>query len=420
MSGEQGNDVWMPTSAADRAAIQDQLEKLLADSRFHSSKRYPSFLRFVITNTLAGQTDLLKERLLGIEIFGRAPDYDTTRDPIVRVTAAEIRKRIEQYYQEPQHAAEIRFFLPSGSYVPQFYPPGHQAPKHKPPQNALPLLHSNGRAGFWQFVTRLASKRTAFTAKRALLSLLAVVVTVGATAAWYASRPPIIKRFWAPFMRAGQPVLFCLADQSQFSTISERDAADPARLKTLTDESLVAVVIDDISPLVNIAGMLRVYGKSYQVLGESTTTLNDLRRGPSVLIGAFTNGWTLRLTAPLRYHFANDPEMTRFWIEDRANPSKREWVLNRSEQKRTGVYKDYALVARVVDPNTEQFVVVAAGIGRGGTIAAGEFLVDAQRMNEITGQLPKDWERKNLEIVLETQVINWQSGSPRPVAVYSW
>jgi hypothetical protein len=139
-----------------------------------------------------------------------------------------------------------------------------------------------------------------------------------------------------------------------------------------------------------------------------------------VLIGAFTNGWTLRLTAPLRYHFANDPEMTRFWIEDRANPSKREWVLNRSEQKRTGVYKDYALVARVVDPNTEQFVVVAAGIGRGGTIAAGEFLVDAQRMNEITGQLPKDWERKNLEIVLETQVINWQSGSPRSVAVYSW
>jgi hypothetical protein len=414
MSGEQGNDVWMPTSPSDRDAVRQQLERMLAAPLFHASKRYPSFLRFVITNTLAGQTDLLKERLLGIEIFGRAPDYDTTRDPIVRVTAAEIRKRIEQYYHEPEHAEEIRFFLPSGSYVPLFYLPGHHAgvSKHKP--------ETNGRSKFWHFVEGLTSKRIAFSSKKAIVGVLAMALVVGATAAWYASRPPVIKRFWAPFVKTGEPVLFCIADQSQFSTISERDAADPARLTTLTDESLVAVVIDDVSPLINIAGMLRAYGKTYRVLGEATTTLNDLRRGPSVFIGAFTNSWTLRLTAPLRFHFANDAEMTRFWIEDRANPAKRDWVLNRSQQKHTGIYKDYAIVARLVDPNTDQFVVVAAGIGRGGTVAAGEFLVDAQHMNEILSHVPKDWERRNMEIVLETQVINWESGPPRIDAIYTW
>ena len=112
--------------------------------------------------------------------------------------------------------------------------------------------------------------------------------------------------------------------------------------------------------------------------------------------------------------------MTKFWIEDRANPGKREWLLDRSQQLRTGVYKDYAIVARLVDPNTDQFVVVAAGIGRGGTVAAGEFLVDAHRMDEMLSQVPRDWKRKNLEVVLETQVIQGRSGPPRISAVHVW
>jgi hypothetical protein len=183
---------------------------------------------------------------------------------------------------------------------------------------------------------------------------------------------------------------------------------------------MVAIIIDDVSPLVNVAGMLRTYGKTYRVLGESTTTLEDLRRGPSVFIGAFDNSWTLRLTSPLRFHFANDSQMTRLWIEDRANPSKRDWVLERSQQIQTGVYKDYAIVARLVDPNTDQFVVVAAGISRGGTVAAGEFLVDDHHMEEMLAQVPRDWRRKNLEIVLETQVIQGRSGPPRISAVHVW
>ncbi len=74
-------------------------------------------------HTLAGRSAELKERLLGIEVFRRAPDYDTNTDPVVRVTAAEVRKRIAQYYQEPGHAHEIRIDVPTGSYVPHFSRP---------------------------------------------------------------------------------------------------------------------------------------------------------------------------------------------------------------------------------------------------------------------------------------------------------
>ncbi len=94
----------------ERKAIHEQLERLLSNSHFRQSRRFPSFLRFVIDQTLLGQTDMLKERTLGIEIFGREADYDTASDPIVRVTATEIRKRIAQYYQEPGHETRTTRF----------------------------------------------------------------------------------------------------------------------------------------------------------------------------------------------------------------------------------------------------------------------------------------------------------------------
>jgi len=153
---------------------------------------------------------------------------------------------------------------------------------------------------------------------------LLLVLLVGTSAAiWFrvqaASAEEVLGTVREVF---GSLCCFAIADQSQYSTIRLRDAADPQREITLSD-SMVTIIIDDVSPLVNVAGLLHTFGKTYRVQGEASTSLTDLRRGPSVFIGAFDNGWTLRLTSPLRFHFANDPEMTQFWIEDRANPGKR-------------------------------------------------------------------------------------------------
>ena len=416
---DQATENWVPFTDLEKGAIYQQLEELLASPLFHSSKRYPSFLRYVVARVLAGETDQLKERILGVEVFGRPADYDTNTDPIVRVTAAEIRKRIEQYYQDPRHSQELRFILPSGSYAPQFSQPGH--PLGLPAGSSELSLHPSDT-----MVVQLRTvpgspgvKRVFFRAWAPAFSFILLALVSVSTTVWYASRPPALKVFWEPFVRSPEPVLFCIADQNQYSTIRLRDAADPQHETTLSD-TMVAVIIDDVSPLVNVAGMLRTYGQTYRVLGESVTSLTDLRRSPSVFIGAFDNSWTLRLTSPLRFHFANNPEMTQFWIEDRANPGKRGWALDRSQQQQTGTYKDYAIVARLLDPNTDQYVVVAAGIARGGTVAAGEFLVDPHHMDEMLKQVPSNWKQKNIEIVIETQVIQGRSGPPRISAVHVW
>jgi hypothetical protein len=409
---EHAVEGWTPSTESERAAIRQQLEKLLLDPHFSSSKRYPTFLRFVLERTLSGEADLLKERTLGIEVFGRPADYDTATDPIVRVTAAEIRKRIEQYYHEPGHENELRLALRAGSYALQFYAAVQETPVSTGEvRPALDTPHEVPEAS----KARVYKRRIWIAG---IIVAISVIGTVGGLLL-RAFQPSAAQRFWAPYVKSNEPILFCIADQSQYSTITLRDANDPLRTTTLKD-NLITVVIDDVSPLTGIAGVLQSAGHSYRVQGQSSTSLTDLRRGPSVLIGAYDNGWTLRLTSPLRFHFANDPDMRKFWIEDRNKPGDRQWVLDRSQQMQTETYKDYAIVARFVDPNTDRFVLVAAGIARGGTVAAGEFLVDPRYIDELSRRLPSDWSRRNIEVVLETQVIDSRSGPPRIAAVSVW
>src|SRR5690348_3794703 len=104
-------------------AVREQLERILAHPLFRHSRRYPAMLRYVVEHRLSGDCDNLKERILGIEVFGRDAAYDSNVDPVVRTSACEIRKRIAQYYDEPAHQAELRIDLPAGSYVPEFHWP---------------------------------------------------------------------------------------------------------------------------------------------------------------------------------------------------------------------------------------------------------------------------------------------------------
>src|ERR1039458_3172120 len=101
--------------------VRTLLEHVLGSHQFRGSRRCQILLRHITGRTLAGDTSSLKERTLGIEVFGRAPDYDTSQDPIVRAGAAEIRKKLAQYYQEPGHESEVRIELLSGSYIAEFH-----------------------------------------------------------------------------------------------------------------------------------------------------------------------------------------------------------------------------------------------------------------------------------------------------------
>lgn len=399
-------DTWVPSTDAERAIVKEQLERLLGSSYFSQSRRFPSFLRYAVEQTLDGQTEGLKERTLGIQVFGKKSDYNTTSDPIVRVTAAEIRKRIAQYYQEPGHQHEIRVLLPPGSYIPQF-----QLPHSVPHPDDLPIP---------QVIDASSTVASGLPRWSILGAIGAFVLLVAALfMPSMLSRHSGFDQFWAPFIRSSHPVLFCIADQNEYSEIALRDASDPGNTKTLQDRQIM-VVIDDTIPLVNIAGLLESHGREYRVEGEGPTTLADLRQGPNVLIGAFDNAWTLRVTQGLRYHFANDRSMKQFWIEDASAPGQPKWMIDRAQQQATNNYTDYGLVARLLDGKTNQPTIVAAGVGRGGTVASGEFLTNPTYINDVMARSPRGWKRQNLEIVVKTEIIDGRSGPPHVVATYFW
>jgi hypothetical protein len=224
--------------------------------------------------------------------------------------------------------------------------------------------------------------------------------------------------FWEPILKSGDPVLFCIADQNQYTAIALRDAADPTR-QTILKDNLTAVIMDDLNPVVKIAGILQAHGTKYSLKGEGSTTLTDLRDGPTVFVGAFDNTWTLRLTKPLRFHFANNAGMTRFWIADSNAPDRTDWVIDRAQQQATNNYRDYAIVTRFTDTNTGKIAIVAAGVGRGGTIAAGEFLTDPADLAQVVNAA-RAAGKMNMEFVLSTEIIDGQPGTPKMEAAYFW
>jgi hypothetical protein len=436
MPVEQMDTAWIPSTEIEKAAIVEQLDRLLLDPYFSHSTRYPTFLRFVVAHFLEGRIDCLKERTIGIEVFGRTPDYDTTVDPIVRVTAAEIRKRILKYYKDPSHEDEIRLLLPTGSYAPHFELPEAVATRmaltaHSPYTGITPPIDSAYpdsyiKPGLSPTSTSFSDAPTSqirFTHRTFLsVTVLATAITVLLIAGGFALRrshpSSPVEAFWGPLLGSSKPVLICVADQSRYAAISLLDASDPVRGSTVIDHS-TTLDLDDAVPLVDFASMIRSHGLPYTVQGQGRTTFTDLGRGPTILIGAFDNSWTLRLTSALRFHFANDPEMTQVRIEDRQAPTKRDWVSN-LPQGEQGTRKDYALVARFVDPNTSQATIVAAGLGHNGTAAAGEFLLSSQSLSDFDRIAPKKWRRKNIEVVLETMVVNGHAGPPHIDAIHTW
>jgi hypothetical protein len=107
----------MPKLDPEAVLFEKALEDVLASSIFQSSRQCQLLLRYVVEHSIAHEDELLRERVIGANVFGRVPDYDTGNDPVVRARAAELRKRLALYYSHADEAQQaIRIEIPTGSY----------------------------------------------------------------------------------------------------------------------------------------------------------------------------------------------------------------------------------------------------------------------------------------------------------------
>src|SRR5438874_7841583 len=114
--------------------VRTQLEKILSSAGFARNDRLSGFLRFVVEQELFGRGDELKESIIGVEFFGRRPDYDVRQDSVVRNEAGKLRARLAEYYVAEGAADGLIIELPKGGYKPAFrYIEKAPAPVSGPP-----------------------------------------------------------------------------------------------------------------------------------------------------------------------------------------------------------------------------------------------------------------------------------------------
>ena len=404
--------------------IRSQLERILQSSPFRSSKRHPRFLRFVIDKTLSGTAHDIKERIIGVEVFDREIHYDVSSDPIVRVAAGEIRKRLAQYYIQPGHERELRIELPPGSYIPTFYMPcgGEDTEtdaKLKSGSELQPLLTSSDTLSGNDLVSPFNSETYTGGAsgrKRVLIAsllLAALILALVGNFVWSRGhhRSKDLDAFWQPLLNASSGAILCIGDLNYL--IKDQSPTLPS------DVSRILAAHDHISgidavAMARIVGFMGERNRYSTVLLADNATLTDLRGRPAILIGAFNNHWTGELLSNYRFQFQHDAINQLGTIRDTHN-SRQAWTIDLRSPP-AAVHKDYALISRIRSSITEQTELMIAGIGPSGTVAATEFITNPRYFNEFTKLAPKGWENREIQIVITTDVIGERPAPPHVLA----
>jgi hypothetical protein len=416
---EDQSEGWIreASPAIDNKAVLQQLDRMLKSRHFRSSRRYPAFLAHIVRRRLEGDLDSLKERILGIEVFKRPHDYDTGADPVVRITAGEVRKRIALYYHDEGTEQELRIELPAGSYVPAFspFPSSAIAPQDLSPLESAvePIRVRTVINGGQELPRRGGAVRLWIVAAGA-----AVILSAASTWFWVWWSSPL-QSMWRPFFDSPDQALIvvggplgALAGQAGNSSGAPPDS-----------HSHVHLSLNDALALVDVASLFEVHHRSYRVQTASATTLDDLRKRPVVLIAAFGNQWSRRILDPLRFSLlrqqvAPDGSTILGSIVDRHHPGSM-WNFDFAKPV-TVNSKDYAIVARLHSDLTEGPVAVIAGLGSSATESAGEFLSSPEYLKQINSVAPAGWRNKNLELVLEVPIVDGKASHAHIVASEFW
>jgi hypothetical protein len=421
---------------AELGLIENTVRIILESSVFRSSKQCQILLRYIVDQSLACQDDLLRERVIGAAVFGRAPDYDCGNDPVVRARVNEVRKRLAQYYDGHRDDSAVRISIPSGSYravfetaemrrfdspskpnkgskddsierQPQTAAP-HGTEENPEPQTS-PLVPVSSRATRWRVL--------GITGAAACAVLLISWIVF---ANWKRTE---LDLFWGPFLENTKPVVIYMGTAQLYipaaaSTEKALSLLAPSELKQPMSEwplpELVEgqvltandVLVDrkdfvgagDIAAVVSVASYLSAHHRNLDLRSGPNLPFEDLRGSPVILTGAGSNYWTLDIARDLPFFVDRGLR-----IRERGGQG-RVWTTPLWSDHT--IAEDYAIVARLLDSKTGAPVVILAGITMCGNRAAGEFVTDQVQLKKL-GTIPRDaFEHKNIEIILHTTLSN--------------
>lgn len=365
-----------------RTRVLEHLDEICGSPYFIASKRCQQFLRYVIEEAVQGRGELIKERNIAHEVFGKGNNFEPGEYSLVRVKAGEVRKRLSDFYESTSPNG-IRIELPVGSYVPRIH-----------------IQEISAASEPMQTPTRAVGRQ--FDRRKFMWVAGGALGLAGA-----ASLIPLLRERTAPLDSLWRPVFATKAPLLIFIPVMHEPNGDVTEW----------VGIGPAAALRRAADYLTAHHYPYRLRFGADLTFSQLSEQPSLLLGGFDVDWTLRMTRDLRFApVLNRETGERSFVDKQTN---RRWTaIKRPPNPYVDI--DYGILCRIFDSSTGQIAFLAVGTQTFGTEGAANLLFYPELFSSVVKQAPANWETRNLQAVIRVSVIGTTPSTPELVATHFW
>ena len=442
---------------AELRSLRQHLNELVEGAAFRGSQRCGQFLKYIVEQAIAGHGDSLKERVIGVELFGRSPSYDTGEDAIVRVTASDVRHRLLQHYGTYKSDSDFRITLRQGTYVPEIVRVSTAASEQKDahgsgsaPDSVVGARHSepSQENTVQEHAASVHHPRDAVggTLSRGRIWLavgLALTLVNTVFAGWLlwmhwsaASGSPRSIVPWSAFFSSPRLMHLITSDPSLVTvqnlcgnSISVSDYANhnyipnPSGLPPETLRSCRLILSGDNASNVDpgiaarISALAQSVSATIDVRAARNIELKDLKTDDSyILLGSpRSNPWSALFNDQLDFGFLYDKASKQEIIRN-VRPRVHELPQYIPTALGGGTGQSFAIIAVVQNLDQNGQVMLLAGADAEGTEAAGNFVTDLPRLSAALQNcgISRSGSQSNFELLLQ---VDTMAGSPNRISM---
>jgi len=409
------------------------VQRITASTQFKKSPRLRDLFLYICRRAIDEAATEIREQEVGANVFGRSPDYDTSQDPIVRVQASQLRKKLQQYFESEGSSEPLILEIPKGGYLPVF------RTRPKLPEASVPFGPDGlaGRSGIRRWLVPLLVSAVAVLA--ALSAWLAARgIELRASGGWDSS--PALQLLWSRFFRANQPPSVVVADSclsllqdalrrpvglNEYLRRDYRQWLEEVPSDSKLKDFLKMMMARQYTSLADLGLVKRilavgggrqqavsvVFARNYQVRGASTDNL--------ILLGSRrSNPWVELFEKPLNFRFDYDEESRKAIVRNHS-PRAGESATYLIPGTGAEIQEGYAVVAFLPNLGRNGSVLIVAGTDMEATEAAGQFVTTEAQLGRFFQALSprRRGELPYFEVLLKTKRVG---GAPSECDVLAW
>ena len=457
ISGRDSTIAQLAGSDQQLVVLREHVREIIEGEAFKGSQRSGQFLTYIVDQAIAGHLELLKERMIGIELFGRSPSYDTSEDAIVRVTASDVRKRLLQHYGKYGSTSDFRIALPLGSYVPEIIhnhkgktgqlragnehaePSENLSVSARQPDSQLAALHGPEIAvsapglGDQKTSSNLRANRgwLYFAILFAVLNLTFCGLLWRHSSRTGAISPPPSVLPWSVLFNSPHPTRLITSDPDIFSIqilthklISVSDYANrrylpnqntlSPELKKICEQILSGDKASNVDAQIaaEVAEVSRTYSRTIEVEGARSLEFSNLKTDDNfIFLGSpSSDPWFSVFQNQLDFQFISAAVPGGGLIRD-VHPYANEQTTYVPTARGGATGESFAVAAFVDNPDQNGQVLLLAGLNREGTQAAGKLVTDLPRFTTALRKcgISPSGPLKHFEMLLQ---VDTMAGSP--------